>query len=151
MISGGQAQMTSGSRASGAGRSGRGSASWRKSRNVGSRPPAGSSSEHSSKKTRWPTKATRATRLEYARVRVCLLRPGPGPAPHAAALERAGAEVVVAERAVSGRFDAVVAWGWRVAGEAFCVDAAVRASLVTRLEHRALAQGAPSRLAAVVA
>ena len=84
-------------------------------------------------------------------MRVCFLRPGPGPVEHAEALERAGADVVVAERAPEGRFDVCVACGWRVCGEAFRVDAARRAALVLRLEHRALAPERPERLAAVVA
>jgi glycosyltransferase involved in cell wall biosynthesis len=85
-------------------------------------------------------------------VRVCFLRAGPGPVEHAEALRGAGAEVVVAERAPAGTaFDVVVACGWRCAGEAFRADAARRAFLVTRLEHRALAAERPERLAAVVA
>jgi hypothetical protein len=57
----------------------------------------------------------------------------------------------VAEHAPEGRFDVVVACGWRAAGEAFRVDARRRVYLVQRLEHRALSPERPERLAAVVA
>jgi hypothetical protein len=84
-------------------------------------------------------------------VRVCFLRPGSGPVEHAEALRSAGAEVVEAEAAPEGGFDVVVACGWRVAGEAFRVEAVRRAMLVPVLEHRALAPERPERLAAVIA
>jgi glycosyltransferase involved in cell wall biosynthesis len=84
-------------------------------------------------------------------MRVCFLSAGPGPVEHAEALRTAGAEVVVAEHAPEGRFDVVVACGWRAAGEAFRVDARRRVYLVQRLEHRALSPERPERLAAVVA
>jgi hypothetical protein len=84
-------------------------------------------------------------------VRVCFLRPGSAPVEHAAALERAGAEVVVASEAPPGRFDVAIACSWRSASAAFAADAARHAFLVQRLEHRALLPQRPERLAAVAA
>ena len=82
-------------------------------------------------------------------VRVCFLTAGPSE--HASALARAGADVVVSDQAVEGRFDAVVASGWQSAGELFEVDAAVRALLVSELEHRGLGLDRPERMAAMAA
>src|SRR5690349_12966 len=82
-------------------------------------------------------------------MRVCFLDDERGE--FAPALERAGAEVVVSERAPEGRFDVAIASSWRVAAEAFRVDAAVRALLVCELEHRGLGLDRPERMAAVAA
>jgi hypothetical protein len=84
-------------------------------------------------------------------VRVCFLSPGAVPVEHASALEATGVEMVVSDRPRSDAFDAVVACSWRLAGDAFRMDASVRALLLFALEHRALPAERPERLGAVAA